>query len=64
MHVTWEELGLGGATDQLDIYDVLRQVVINATEGVGVGSYVANVPSHDVAFVIISSPNGSDSAVV
>jgi hypothetical protein len=55
MRVDWEELGMGGAADQLDIYDVLRQAALNITgTRVGVGGYNVTVPSHDVAFVIVS----------
>lgn len=56
MHVSWKELGIGGATDRLSIFDVLLQRPLNnSSGGMGVGGYAVTVPSHDVAFVIVNS---------
>ena len=64
MNVSWQQLGLDvgtqddviDATDhviaanQLSVYDVLLQQMTNGTHR---GGYTAQVPSHDVAFIIV-----------
>ena len=64
MNVSWEQLGLdvgsqddvvdatdhATAADQLSVYDVLLQQMTNGTHR---GGYTAQVPSHDVAFIIV-----------
>ena len=69
MNVSWQQLGLDvgtqddviDATDhviaanQLSVYDVLLQQMTNGTHR---GGYTAQVPSHDVAFIIVHAVEG------
>lgn len=57
MNVSWQQLSLGaGSQDDvvdataLSVYDVLLQQMTNGTHR---GGYRAQVPSHDVAFIIV-----------
>ena len=53
INVTWKQLGIFERTDaHYEIFDVLQQDKINRTNSGGL--FEANVPSHDVAFVIVS----------
>ena len=57
MNVSWQQLGLyaGSPDDGVDatalaVYDVLLQQMTNETHR---GGYMAQIPSHDVAFIIV-----------
>lgn len=52
MNVSWQQLGIAGGTedDAREVYDVLLQQKSNGTHR---GGYTAQVPSHDVAFIIV-----------
>ena len=50
MSATWEQLGIGAVGERFAVYDVLRQMAA----GTARDAYHATVPSHDVAFVILS----------